>query len=54
MTGQAYVEPDGSRHWLAKDYIGKPRDAKNPHPGPFAPTDISKPQLLIWPPKSSE
>jgi len=35
VSKQGYVNPDGSPLAVDKDFFGKPRDAKNPTPGPF-------------------
>jgi len=43
-----FEQPDGSPYRLDTDYFGKPRNAENPFPGPFAQPDADA-TYRVWP-----
>jgi alpha-N-arabinofuranosidase len=47
-----YVRPDGSPYRLDEDYLGKPRSATSPFPGPFELPGGGPQTLQVWPPAS--
>jgi hypothetical protein len=55
LLGQAkvpalpYENPDGTPIRIDKDYLGRPRDAANPFPGPFEITASGPQTLKVWP-----
>ncbi len=49
-----YEQPDGSPYRLDTGYFGRPRDAANPFPGPFARGGGGKQALRVWPVPAAE
>jgi alpha-N-arabinofuranosidase len=50
IPGLPYENPDGSPLRLDTDYFGRPRDPKNPFPGPFEVTTSGKRTLKVFAP----
>jgi alpha-N-arabinofuranosidase len=49
IPGLPYLRPDGSPYRLDTDYLGNPRNAENPFPGPFELPAGGKQLLKVWP-----
>ena len=49
IPGVPYVKGDGTAYRLTRDYFGKPRDEKNPFPGPFELKAAGRVALEVWP-----
>jgi alpha-L-arabinofuranosidase len=54
VSGCAYDNHDGSPVKIDTDYFGRPRNEKNPFPGPFEDVSGGKQEIKVWPlPKAS-
>ncbi len=49
VSGCGYENPDGTPLKIEKDYFGKPRNLKNPTPGPFETTESGRLTFKVWP-----
>lgn len=54
IPGLPYENPDGTPLRIDTDYLGNPRTADNPAPGPFAVLGDGKQALKVWPVTGSE
>jgi len=48
VPNMAYEEPDGSAIRIDTDFIGKPRNPKNPFPGPFEINENGDVTFKVW------
>ncbi len=49
IPGLPYEQPDGRPFRLDRDYLGNPRNAQSPFPGPFELAGAGKHELKVWP-----
>ena len=48
IAGLAFENADGSRLKIDTDYFGRPRDKRNPTPGPFVDPGLGNLKLNVW------
>ena len=48
IPGLPFEAPDGSPYRIDRDYFGKPVNAANPVPGPFAQPGVGQCELKVW------
>jgi hypothetical protein len=48
VSGQAYVNPDGSPLTVDRDFLGNTRDPYNPTAGPFEGTAEGRRKYMVW------
>jgi len=51
ITGQPFLQPDGSPYRIDRDYFGRKRPDANPAPGPFRIPGNEKVSFKVWPRK---